>query len=168
MVRRRRMGYSCMVASNLLFHSSNKDHRNVKIVMAQNSVDVWRIGSDGEVDMRMSRPLSAVVLRYIPLCRIVVKSVEAHVQAAEQEMTSRQQSDGEQTSQVSSNQKEMNTFKNLVSEAEMKGQSWLNEYVSICCNACMTLTYSICFMYYSTTMIGFLNGTIPCPRNTHT
>lgn len=66
--------------------SPNKDHRGVKIVLNQAAVDIWRIGTSGEVDMQMSRALSAVVLHYIPKCRIVVESVETHVQIAEEEL----------------------------------------------------------------------------------
>ena len=66
--------------------SANKEHSGVKIVMNQAAVDIWRIGTSGEVDMQMSRPLSAVVLHYIPECRVVVHSVETHVQVAEEEL----------------------------------------------------------------------------------
>ena len=58
----------------------------MKIVMNQAAVDIWRIGTSGEVDMQMSRALSAVVLHYIPKCRIVVENVETHVQIAEEEL----------------------------------------------------------------------------------
>ena len=79
------MQIQSLIAS-LTDFSPNKEHRDVKIVMNQAAVDIWRIGTSGEVDMQMSRALSSVVLRYIPKCRIVVQNVETHVQIAEEEL----------------------------------------------------------------------------------
>ena len=59
--------------------------------MAYAGVDVWKIDPNGQVDMRMSRQILDVVQDYIPGCHLLIRSVEAHVQEAEQEMLSMEQ-----------------------------------------------------------------------------
>lgn len=59
-----------------------------KWVMAQSGVDVWRIDLSNTVDMRMSRELYMVVRDSVPSCHLLVDSVEALVQEAEEAMFS--------------------------------------------------------------------------------
>ena len=59
--------------------------------MAHAGVDVWKIDPNGQVDMRMNRQLLDVVQDYIPGCHLLISSVEAHVQEAEEEMLSLEQ-----------------------------------------------------------------------------
>lgn len=62
----------------------------MKLVMSQSAVDIWRVGAEGTVDMRMSRSIAAVVLHYIPECYLLIDNVEAHVQGAEQQLVTSQ------------------------------------------------------------------------------
>ena len=72
--------------------STNKDNEMVQTIMDQSNIDIWQVGSDGTVDMRMDRRTSKVVQRYLPdLCTVIVDNVETHVREAEENMLTERQ-----------------------------------------------------------------------------
>lgn len=72
--------------------STNKDNKMVQTIMDQPNIDVWQVGFDGAVDMRMDRRTSKVVQRYLPnLCTVIVDNVETHVSKAEENMLTERQ-----------------------------------------------------------------------------
>ena len=71
--------------------SPNKEDHLTKLVMAHDGVDVWKVDPNGQVDMRMNGQLLGIVQDYIPGCRLLISSVETHIQEAEAEMLSSEQ-----------------------------------------------------------------------------
>ena len=72
---------------NLLLspHTLSPNREKATVQVLRDHSDVWSMGKES-IDMRVNRQAYARVQEYFPECTVLIADLEAHVQAAEQQM----------------------------------------------------------------------------------